>query len=197
MRLTLRRAPLALATMLAFGLVEAAFFGMLPLWGLAAALTPEASALLLSVWIGGNIVLQLPLGWLADRIGRRRVLLGCAVVPIATLALMGPTAGDRTALWAVLGLMGAAMGGLYTMSVAVLGQAFRGAEQAMAATALIIVFELGVVLGPALAGAGMQQWGAGSLPLLAMLPMLALLLASPLLASPVIDEPRRAGRAGG
>lgn len=176
--LFLRRAPLPFATILAFAMVEAAFFGLLPLWGLAAGLAAEAAALLLSVWIAGNIILQVPLGWLADRLGRRPMLLACVALSLATLALLGPAAAGL-GLWPLLLLMGAAMGGLYTLSLALLGEAFRGPELAFANTAFIVTFQLGVMIGPALAGVGMQALGGATLPWLTSLPLTALLLATP------------------
>jgi MFS family permease len=181
------RAPLAIATILVFGLSEAAFFGLLPIWGLAIGIEPRSAALLLSVWIAGNIVLQLPLGWLADRLGRRLLLFGCLVVSITALVLMNPSAGRPLLLWPLLIVMGATMGGLYTLSLALLGQAFRGPEQPMANTAFIMVFELGVVLGPAMTGLVMETGGATTLPWVTIVPMLLLMLAFPRLRSPAIS----------
>jgi MFS family permease len=174
----LRRSPLPFAAILVFGLVEASFFGLLPLWGLTVGLAPGDAALLLSVWIAGNIVLQIPLGWLADRLGRRRLLLVCVALSVATLALLD-LAADGAGLWPLLLLMGGTMGGLYTLSLALLGQAFRGPELGLANTAFFVAFEIGCMAGPALAGAGMQALGGTSLPWLVALPLLALLLAAP------------------
>jgi MFS family permease len=169
-----RRAPLAIATILVFGLSEAAFFGLLPIWGLGSNIEPSAAALLLTVWIAGNILLQIPLGWLADRFGRRILLLGCLLVSIACLGLMNAAVASPL-LWPLLLVMGATLGGLYTLSLAILGQAFRGQEQPLANTAFIMVFEIGVVLGPAFTGLAMQSWGATAMPWITMVPLLGLL----------------------
>jgi predicted MFS family arabinose efflux permease len=95
-----------------------------------------------------------------------------------TLALLGPLS-DSPALWPLLLLVGAAMGGLYTLSLALLGEAFHAGDLALANTAFIVTFELGVTLGPALAGVGMQALGGTTLPWLVALPLLTLLVATP------------------
>jgi MFS family permease len=181
----LPRAPLAIATILMFGMVEAAFFALLPLWGLAVGLGERLSALLLTVWIAGNILLQLPIGWLADRLGRRRMLAACLAVGIASLAFLGPSVGTGLAMWPLLALAGAVMGAFYTLSLALLGQAFRGPEQPAANTAFIMVFEIGVVLGPALGGLAIEGTGAAALPWIVIVPIALLLAALPRLRSPV------------
>lgn len=182
---TLSRTPLPIATILVFGMIEAAFFALLPLWGLAVGLSERLSALLLTVWIAGNIVLQTPIGWLGDRFGRRRVLASCLAVATLALVALHHLATVPAALWSLLALAGAAMGALYTLSLALLGQAFRGPEQAAANTAFIVIFEVGVVLGPALGGVATHWLGAEALLLATVLPMVLLLLALPRLRAPM------------
>jgi MFS family permease len=182
---TLARTPLPIATILVFGMIEAAFFALLPLWGLAIGLTERLSAVRLTVWIAGNIVLQIPIGWLGDRIGRRRVLALCLGAGAVALSALHFLATVPAALWGLLALAGAAMGALYTLSLALLGQAFRGPEQAAANTAFIVTFEVGVVLGPALGGLATHLLGAEALLLATVLPMVLLLVALPRLRSPV------------
>src|SRR3546814_1848839 len=62
------------------GLVDSAFFTFMPLYGLRVGLSHEAAITLLTAVLAGNVLLQVPLGWLADRFSRRMLLLalGCA-----------------------------------------------------------------------------------------------------------------------
>src|SRR6185369_4001136 len=80
-----RAVPALLAAAFLSGALDAALFSFLPLWGLETGLDKQFALTLLSIFIAGNILLQLPLGWLADRVGPRPVMLGCAVA-----CLLGP-----------------------------------------------------------------------------------------------------------
>src|SRR6266576_2250191 len=69
-----RAAPIVMLAALIAGLVESAYVSLLPVFGLLRGLDERTSLLLVSVFLAGNVILQLPIGWLADRLGRRRVL---------------------------------------------------------------------------------------------------------------------------
>jgi MFS family permease len=148
-------------------------------------LSEAAAAMVLSAWIAGNIVLQIPLGWAADRFGRRGVTVACTVLSLLSLAVVGPAVAHPWLLWPTLALMGGVMGGLYTLAMALLGQSFKGSEMAAAATGFVVVFEVGAVLGPAILGGGIDAFGAETLPWLSMVPLLALLAVAPRLRAPV------------
>lgn len=169
-------APLPLATMFAFGFVETAQFSLLPLYGLAHGLGESRAALLLSVLIAGNVVLQLPLGWLADRVDRRRLLRTCVAASLLGLVLLPTAIGAPALLWPLLLLLGGTLGGLYTLTMTLIGERFKGADLAVANTAVVMMYEFGNVLGPSLGGAAMTAFGAEGLPLTLALALAALLM---------------------
>lgn len=160
-----RLAPLALAASLTFGFVETASFAFLPLYGLRLGYDEAGATLLLALLIAGNILFQLPLGWLADRWPRPRVLLGCAVLCLVGLALWPLVMADRSLAWPLLVVLGGALGGFYTLSITLLGARFRGTDLAVANTAFVMMYQLGAIGGPALAGIAMSGLGAQGLPL--------------------------------
>src|SRR5260221_7848358 len=82
---TVRRAPVVMLAALVAGLIESAELTLLPLFGVHEG-SPERGALLLvTVFMAGNVVLQPPIGMLADRSGRRLMLGVCAL-----LSCIGP-----------------------------------------------------------------------------------------------------------
>jgi MFS family permease len=174
-RLTLvwRAAPLALGAILTFGLVETSSFALLPLYGLALGYDEAGAAFLLALLIAGNVLFQIPIGWLADRVPRERVLLGCAVLSVIGVAFWPALLGSPVLGGALLVACGGALGGFYTLSMALLGQRFRGADLAVANTAFVLMYQLGAMVGPALGGAAMQRLGPDALaPTLALALML-------------------------
>lgn len=167
-------APTAMAAVFAYALLEAAYFALSPVYALDTGTTERGAAALVSVWLSGNILLQYPLGWLADRWRRERVMALCAAA--ATLGqLLVPLAVGTPALWPLLVLLGGTMGGLYTLSLALVGERFRGADLTQANTAFVMTFQLGTIVGPPYTGAVMGGAGAASFPLALAVPPLLLL----------------------
>ena len=174
---TWRVAPLALAGVFVYALLEASQFALLPVYALDRGMGERVAAALLSVWISGNILSQYPLGMLADRWPRRLIMAACAALACIGQLLVPLVAGMPALLWPLLVLLGGVMGGLYTLSLALIGERFRGADLTQANTAFVMTFQLGTIVGPPYAGAIMQLAGVSSFPLTLVPPLLLLAAA--------------------
>ncbi|MDP0959300.1 MFS transporter, partial [Klebsiella pneumoniae] len=73
---------------------------LLPLYGMDKGLTAGLAVLLVTVVLPGDAMFQTPLGWLADRVGIRRVPLSCAVVFRRSLLALPLMLGSRIQLMA-------------------------------------------------------------------------------------------------
>ena len=158
-------APVALGASLVFGFAETTSFTLLPLYGLAQGYQPSGAALLLTVLIAGNVLLQIPIGWLGDRRGRVPVLILCAVLGALTVISWPFTLADPWIGWPLLLLGGGLLGGMYTLSLATLGERFKGSDLAVANTAFVTLYQIGAMVGPPLGGFAMGRLGADGLPL--------------------------------
>ncbi len=150
--------PSLLAAALVCGMVDMSLFSFLPIWGLRVGYEQDLSILLLSIFVLGNVVLQLPIGWIADRTNRRMVLIVCGVVatigPVAVTVL----AGNLFAMSAMLFVWGGCVWALYTVSLAMLGQRFQGGGLTAASAAFVIAYEIANVIGPPTAGYAIEVW---------------------------------------
>jgi MFS family permease len=144
--------PVATFAGLVFGAVETGAFALFPVYGLRNGFDAASSALLISVVTAGNIVSQIPIGWLADRVDRRLTLLLCAVVGVAGAAAMPFTVGDNGLFYGVLFVWGGFIGGLYTVGLAHLSAKFEGAELANANAAFVMLYSVGLIAGPPFVG---------------------------------------------
>lgn len=162
LRAVWRQAPLPLAAILAFGFVETALFALFPVYRLAAGADATAASVELAVLLAGNCLMQIPIGRLADRLPRADLLLACAAIAGLGLGLL-PAADAGLVRAALLLVLGGALGGLYTLSLTLLGGRFAGSDLAVANTAFAMMFEAGAVLGPAVAGGAMAVLGPGAL----------------------------------
>lgn len=172
-----RLAPVALGAALVFGLVETSCFALLPIYGLRLGYDEAGATLLLALVIAGNVLFQLPLGWLADRLARQRLLLACAAISLAGLLPWPLVMAQPPLAWPLLLVWGGVLGGLYTLSMTVLGQRFRGADLAVANTAFVMMYQLGAIIGPILGGAAMTGLGPAGLPLVMALALAGFLAA--------------------
>lgn len=163
-----RAAPLAVAGILAAGLVMGAFWGLGPLYARKLGFERDAIAAYMSFSILGGALLQWPLGYLSDRSDRRWMLTAaaaCAAVGAALLALTPQLLpGSRAALYASAALYAGFSFSLYSLSITHLIDRITH-EQMMAGTStLLLVYGVGATLGPALAGAAMAVAGNWALP---------------------------------
>lgn len=128
---------------------------------------PEQQATwLLSMLLLGAIILQVPIGWIADRVDRRRLIVSLSGLS-AVGALIWPLAlNEHWLSYSLLFLWGGVFVGIYTVVVTEVGKHFRGAELVGVYSALSVAWGVGALLGPVLAGLAMYLSVHG-LPLLA------------------------------
>lgn len=155
--------PMATAAGAGFGAVEAGGFALLPVYGLRHGLGAEAAALLLSAVALGNVVLQVPIGLLADKVSKSRLLLALALVGLAgTFAIPLAQQAGPWPLHLLLFLWGGLVGGLYTVGLAHLAQRFTGQDLAGANAAFLLLYSIGLMIGPPVIGLGLDwstRWG--------------------------------------
>ena len=154
----IRAAPVVMLTALVAGLIESADLSLLPLFGLYSGLAERTALMLVTVFLAGNVVLQLPIGAIGDRRGRRRVLMLCAITSAIGPLLLPGVLSVPALLWPLLFLWGGTMYAFYTQGIALLGETFPVEELAAANTAYVMTYCAGGVIGPSLGGLAMDLW---------------------------------------
>lgn len=152
----MRIAPAATLAAFVFGAVETGLLNFLPLYGLRRGLGESDAAILLTVAELGNVGLQLPLGLISDRVDRRKLLLGCGTLALAGALLLPHLAMNGWAMWITVFLTTGICAGLYTVGLALLGARFDGAALATANAAFVMLYSIGLIVGPTTIGGGMQ-----------------------------------------
>jgi MFS family permease len=161
----LRAAPAATLAGLVYGAAETGAFGLLPVYGRHLGFDERDAAGLITVLALGNIVFQIPIGLVADKIDRRKVLLVCAACGALGMFLLPMAADNRLWLNVVLFIWGGIVAALYTVGLALLGARYQGAELATANAAFVILYSLGLIGGPPLFGLGMDLNDPHGLPI--------------------------------
>jgi MFS family permease len=162
----LRAAPIVMLAALVAGLVESADLTLLPLFGLHAGLDEHAALLLVAVFMAGNVALQVPIGLLADRYGRKILLGICAATSCIGPLLLQRCLGTPLLLWPLLFVWGGTLYAFYSQGVALLGEEFAVENLPSANTLFVMVYCTGGVIGPSVGGIAMDLWPNRGLPVL-------------------------------
>jgi MFS family permease len=162
----LKGAPIVMLAAFVAGLVESADLTLLPLFGMHSGLNERAALLLVTVFMMGNVVLQVPVGLLADRYGRKTLLGICAAASCIGPLLLPRWLSTPLLLWPLLFIWGGTLYAFYSQGVALLGEQFAVENLPTANTLFVMVYCLGGVIGPSAGGMAMDLWPGRGLPLL-------------------------------
>ena len=150
-----RLSPLAAMGVVTSGLTGGAFRMVGPIYGQEVGLAPERIAAFLAAFILGGALAQVPVGWLADRMDRRRVLIGLSVGAIAasTVSIAAAGAGPGAVFGAAI-LFGMFTYPVYSVSAAHANDFARPEQIVELSAALVFLFAIGAIASP-LAVAGL------------------------------------------
>jgi MFS family permease len=198
--LEFRRHFLSFGSAWAQGFLEGGMVAFLSLYLISQGLSEQHTGWLISTTMVGVIVFQVPVAWLADRYGRRAVLLTCyALVAVGLVAL--PLAGTSVLLPVWLFVVGACSGAFYPLGLALLGETLPAAELDRGNAWYLSLECVGSLIGPALMGIARDQAGESAMfavgeaaVVLVVVAWLVLRRAAPptAAAGPVEDGQRRA-----
>ncbi|WP_292560971.1 MFS transporter, partial [Mesorhizobium sp.] len=152
--------PTATFAVLVFGAVETGGFSLFPVYGSRIGYSEADAALLLTMIGLGNVLLQIPIGMISDRVSdRRHLLLGCATVGLIGTVFMPFFAQNWHLMAALLFVWGGVVAAMYTIGLAHLGSQLSGHELASANAAFVLCYGVGMVIGPQAIGIGMDAFG--------------------------------------
>ena len=159
-----RAAPATLLAVFMLAVLDSVNDSFLPLYGIRNGLDQATAVTSLTVLLAGLTLVQLPVGWLSDRMDRRRLLIA-VVVAIVGLELLLPLAiRSSWTFWPLVAALGAAVGSLWAVSLILVGERFHGADVAAANTARGVLYGVGSFCGPSLAGWALQLWDPHGMP---------------------------------
>lgn len=159
----LRAAPAATAAALIYGAIEAAAFGLFPVFALREGWGANAAAVATAIFALGNALFQIPTGLAADRFGRRPLLiligalgaLGALMLPLAASASYG-------FYIVLLFVWSGIVGGLYAVGLTSLASRYPEAGAlARANAAYILLYTAGTLAGPPIFGFSLDLAPAG------------------------------------
>jgi MFS family permease len=140
------------------GFLEAGMVVFLPLYLLSLAMTEAEVGWIMGGTMVGVLAFQVPIAWLGDRHGRRRVLLACYVLALSGLFAL-PACGPGVWLTVWLVVVGACSSAFYPLGLALLGERLPDARLAQANAWYLLVECLGCWNGSVGMGAARDWFG--------------------------------------
>lgn len=159
-----RTSPYAVAGCFAVGLANGSFWGVGPVFVQALGHPVIVVSTFMSIAIATGALLQWPVGWLSDRLGRRAVMIGIAFLSFLAGIFLWQLA-PQSQLMLLIG--GALYGGfamqLFGLSAAYANDYAEPHEFVAISGGLLLTFGVGSVLGPSIAPIFMASYGASSM----------------------------------
>jgi MFS family permease len=161
--LFLRRVPQALGTILVSGMLNGSFYGLAAIYASKQGLGTAQVGQFLALTIGAGLLAQLPLGWMSDRLPRAILIRAVAVLLILISLPLGfaQAPSFTTLLWFGAGI-GFLQFCLYPLGVALANDNMEPSLRVSLSGMLLITFGVGACIGPLIAGALMEGFGASS-----------------------------------
>lgn len=151
--------PLGTLGIFLLGSVYATQSGMGAVFGSQTGMSTTQVALFVAMLFAGALVLQYPIGWLSDRMDRRKLIFGAAFLGASSCAA-GWMFGDG--LWPLMVaafLAGGTTTPLYALFLAYTNDALSAEDMPAASGGLVFTFGLGAIVGPMVTGSAMQWVG--------------------------------------
>ncbi|MEO1614051.1 MAG: MFS transporter, partial [Pseudomonadota bacterium] len=147
-----RTDPAIVFAVMLFAVIEFGAMGLFPVWSLRVGLPEQTALTLVALLAAGNILMQPPMGWLGDKLDRRRLLGFCAFVSIIAAFLFPALAQTQWPLWLTALFWGGLVVGLYTFSLNELGARYNGEQLSRATGAVMAAYGFGALISPTALG---------------------------------------------
>jgi len=161
-RLLYQRSHSAFAGAILSGLVTGSFWALGAVFASNFSQTPRDVSLFMIAAILGGAFFQYPIGWLSDRVDRRRVLLCLCLASVVTASLVALGVEQSWFLLAVLGF-GATALPLYSVALATAADVANEDEFVAIGTSVLLLNALGGAAAPLVLGPLMTAVGADAL----------------------------------
>lgn len=159
-----KNSPIAFFAVLMVGISNASFGTLAAVYGARVGLSLNDIALFASIPILAGAAMQIPVGIASDKFDRRKVLLGIAVFALVADALFLFTGASHPVfVLALAALFGATVFAMYPVIVAHANDHAEPGTFIQVSGGLLLVYGIGSIAGPTIAGFAMTSYGAASL----------------------------------
>lgn len=150
----------ALIPPLIYGVLEAGLAGNFPVIGLREGLSQSTISILISAFVWGSLLFQVPLGILGDKIGRKWLLIGVCFLGCLGMLAVPYLMSNAILLFIAFTLIGGLVGSLFSLGLAFLTDLLPARYMPVGNSLASIHFSTGSILGPYIGGIFIE-WAGG------------------------------------
>lgn len=159
-----RVSPLGVLACFAAGFINTGLFVLLPLYSDKLGHNDAETSILLSVAVLGPLFIQYPVGWLADRFGRRPLMLATTLIAIGVSSVIVNLPRDQFVWLVGLTLVLSGMiSPLYGLGVGQTNDYVSKKDFVAASAGLLFAWGIGASIGPIVAAPAMRLFDANGL----------------------------------
>lgn len=159
-----KNSPIAVFAVLMVGISNASFGTLAAVYAARIGLSVSDIALFASIPILAGAALQIPVGIASDRFDRRKVLVGITIFALLADALfLFSGSSNPVVVLALAFLFGATVFAMYPVIVAHANDHAAPGTFIQVSGGLLLVYGIGSIIGPTIAGFAMSSFGANSL----------------------------------
>ncbi len=147
-----RSSPLGCIGSFLLGGIFSAIFGMSAVYGGEIGLSVQQIAAFVSLMYVTAILFQYPIGWISDRMDRRRVIAVCMIVATVGTALGSFADGNIYVIYGAAAILGGMANPLYSLLIAHTNDYLPPSKMASASSGLVFINGVGASFGPVLVG---------------------------------------------
>ena len=159
-----RAAPVGIVGAMCNGMLNSSFQSMGPVYAQSVGLSITQISVFMGVATLGGLTLQWPMGWLSDRLDRRNLLAAVAwLTAFASVGILAGTHAGGLLLFVSAAIYGSVANTLYSLASAHANDRAEEGETVKVASAMLLAFGIGAILGPLLSGFTMKVFGPSGL----------------------------------
>ena len=154
-----RTAPLGALAVVMSGAADSAVLSLGAVYGTRVGMNPGNVGVFMAASLIGAAATQYPLGYLSDRLPRRRVVLAVAAGAV-TVAVVGAVAGpDGVWLFILVAAYGSLAFPMYSLAVSLINDVIPANQLVAAAAGIVFIYGVGSVAGPLVVSVLMEVLG--------------------------------------
>lgn len=143
-----KASPSGVVTIGFSSLASAAFFGLGVIYAIKVGLSVPETALFMTLFVGFGAAFQWPLGWLSDKIDRRKVILLCCASVVTICIVLHMFEFSMPVFLVLSGLIGGNTLPLYALGVAQANDRLEPKQMISASGTIVLVYGVFAALGP-------------------------------------------------
>ncbi len=143
-----RASPLAVIGNCMTGMAHGTLFGLGAVYATATLANVEEVAWFMACIMGGALITQWPIGYMSDRIDRRKVMAGLSAVAIGSCLLATMLPNDTALYYVVILVLGGAAMPMYGVVIAYANDRLNPDQIVAASSSLVMIAGIGLMTGP-------------------------------------------------